>query len=458
MDGVGEWSTSSYGIGINNKMDLIADIQFPNSLGLLYSAFTYYCGFKVNSGEYKLMGLAPYGEAKYKNLIYDNLIDVKDDGSFRMDMSYFDYCAGLTMTNKKFDLLFGGEPRRPESEITKKEMDIAKSIQEVTEEVVIKIARHIKQNTNMKNLCLAGGVALNCVANGKLLKEKIFENIWVQPAAGDAGGAIGCALFVWFDYLDNLRNIENSNDLMNGTYLGPEFTDKEIHQYLNYNGYSYERLSDDELPSKIADLISKNNVIGWFQGRMEFGPRALGSRSILGNAESAATQRTMNLKIKYRESFRPFAPSIRVENIKDYFDIDVESPYMMLVAEIKKDKRKNFNDDNLTGLEKLNVERSDVPAITHVDYSARIQSVNRFTNQRFHQMLTELNDKYNCPLVVNTSFNVRGEPIVCLPEEAVICFMRTQMDYLIIGNYLLNKNDQKQLVGDTDWTSQFKLD
>ena len=460
MDGVGEWSTSSFGIGKDNQIELLADIQFPHSLGLLYSAFTYYTGFRVNSGEYKVMGLAPYGEPKYKNLIYDHLIDVKNDGSFKMNMDYFDYCAGLTMTNSKFHKIFGGLPRKPESKLTQKEMDLACSVQEVTEEIVMKMATYVRKETGMKYLCLAGGVALNCVANGKLLRSGLFDDIWIQPAAGDAGGAIGCALFTWYQYLNNQRKADDKSDFMQGDYLGPEFKNGSIEPFLKNNGYSYKTLTDEELPEKIAGLIADKKVIGWFQGRMEFGPRALGSRTIIGDARSSDMQKTMNLKIKFRESFRPFAPSIRAENISDYFEIDRESPYMLLVANVQKDKQVKMSEkqNSYFGLEKLNVVRSEIPAVTHVDYSARIQSVNEQTNPRFHQMLTKFNDKYGCPVIVNTSFNVRGEPIVCTPKDAYLCFMRTEMDCLIIGNYLLDKTEQKPLVGDSDWQSEFELD
>jgi carbamoyltransferase len=460
MDGVGEWATTSYGIGNGNKMEVLADIKFPNSLGLLYSAFTYYTGFRVNSGEYKVMGLAPYGEPKYKDLIYDNLIDVKEDGSFNMDMSYFDYNVGLTMTNKKFNDLFGGPPREPESELSQKEMDLARSVQEVTEEIVLKMAKHVKSITDQKYLCLAGGVALNCVANGKLLRSGIFDDIFIQPAAGDAGGALGCAYIAWYQHLGNTRKADGKTDFMNGAYLGPEFSNDEIKNYLDRKGYDYKKLTDEELPEKIADLINEQNVIGWFQGRMEFGPRALGGRTIIGDSRSSDTQRTINLKIKYRESFRPFAPSIREENISEYFDIDRPSPYMLLVADVKKDKQLPMTDEQESyfGLKKLNIARSEVPAITHVDYSARIQSVNRHTNKRYHDMLTVFNEKYGCPVIVNTSFNVRGEPIVCTPEDAYLCFMRTEMDYLILNNYLLSKKKQKPLDKDSDWMSEFELD
>lgn len=460
IDGVGEWSTSSFGIGEGNKIELLADIQFPHSLGLLYSAFTFYTGFRVNSGEYKVMGLAPYGEPKYKDLIYSKLIDVKDDGSFKMNMDYFNYCAGLTMTNSKFHELFDGPPRKPESKLSQKEMDLARSIQEVTEEVVLKMATHVKKETGMKFLCLAGGVALNCVANGKLLRSGLFDDIWIQPAAGDAGGAVGCALFTWYQYLENQRKADNKTDFMGGAYLGPEFKNESIDLFLNENNYSYQKLTDSELPEKIADLIANEKVIGWFQGRMEFGPRALGARTIIGDAKSPEMQKTMNLKIKYRESFRPFAPSVRAENISDFFEIDRESPYMLLVANVKEEKQVKMSKEQNSyfGLEKLNLVRSEVPAITHVDYSARIQSVNGKTNPLYHQMLTKFNEKYGCPVIVNTSFNVRGEPIVCTPKDAYLCFMRTEMDYLVMGNYLLDKREQKRLEGDSDWRNEFELD
>jgi len=460
MDGVGEWATTSFGIGKDSKIELLADIQFPHSIGLLYSAFTYYTGFSVNSGEYKVMGLAPYGKPKYKDLIYKYLIDVKDDGSFKMNMDYFNYCAGLTMTNSKFHKLFDGLPRKPESKLTQKEMDLARSVQEVIEEIVLKIAKHVRNETGMKHLCLAGGVALNCVANGKLLRSGLFDDIWIQPAAGDAGGAVGCALFTWYQYLDNYRKVDNKTDFMNGAYLGPEFNNGSIEKFLDKNKYSYQMLTDSELPEKIADLIANENVIGWFQGRMEFGPRALGSRTIIGDARSPEMQKKINLKIKYRESFRPFAPSVRAENISDYFEIERESPYMLLVSNVKKDKQVVMSKEQSSyfGLEKLNVVRSEVPAITHVDYTARIQSVNKQTNPRYHEILTSFNNKYGCPVIVNTSFNVRGEPIVCTPKDAYLCFMRTQMDYLIMGNYLLDKKDQKLLAGDFDWQNEFELD
>jgi len=456
MDGVGEWSTSSFGIGKGNKIEMMADIKFPHSLGLLYSAFTYYAGFRVNSGEYKVMGLAPYGEPKYKGLIYKHLIDVKDDGSFKMNMDYFNYPAGLTMTSSKFHKLFDGPQRKPESKLTQKEMDLARSIQEVTEEIVMKMAKHVREETKMKYLCLAGGVALNCVSNGKLLRSGIFEDIYIQPAAGDAGGSLGCALLTWYQYLNNERNTNNKTDLMKGAYLGSGYSNDDIKSYLEKKGYSYQKLTDEELPEAIADLIANEKVVGWFQGRMEFGPRALGSRTILGDARSAEMQKTINLKIKFRESFRPFAPSVRAENISEYFDIDRESPYMLLVADIKKKKQLPMTEEQYSyfGLKKLNVVRSEIPAVTHVDYSARIQSVNKHTNPRYHQMLTNFYEKYGCPVIVNTSFNVRGEPIVCTLKDAYLCFMRTEMDYLIVGNYLLEKKKQKSLDNDSGWVAE----
>ena len=460
MDGVGEWSTSSYGIGNGNKLEMLADIQFPNSLGLLYSAFTYYTGFRVNSGEYKVMGLAPYGEPKYKDLIYEYLIDVKEDGSFRMNLDYFNYPVGLTMTNSKFNNLFGGAPRKPESKLTQKEMDLARSVQEVTEEIVMKMAKHVKDVTGERYLCLAGGVALNCVSNGKLLRSKLFDDIYIQPAAGDAGGAIGCALLTWYQYLGNERIVDGKTDSMKGAYLGPEYNNEDIQSFLNEKGYHYIQITNEELPEKIADLVADEKVIGWFQGRMEFGPRALGSRTIIGDARSPKTQKTINLKIKNRESFRPFAPSVRAENISEYFEIDRESPYMLLVADVIKDKQLPMSDEQKLyfGLKKLNIIRSEIPAVTHVDYSARIQSVNKDTNPLYHTMITKFYEKYNCPVIVNTSFNVRGEPIVCTPKDAYLCFMRTEMDYLIMGNFLLDKLNQIPLDNDSDWETEFQLD
>jgi len=459
MDGVGEWATASYGVGEGNDVKIIADINFPHSLGLLYSAFTYYTGFRVNSGEYKVMGLAPYGEPKYKDLIYEHLIDVKDDGSFKMNMKYFDYSVGLRMTNNKFNKLFGGSPRKPESKLTQKEMDLARSVQEVTEEIVLKMAKHIQKETGKKYLCLAGGVSLNCVANGKLLRSGIFDDIWIQPAAGDAGGALGSALAAWHLYLKNERKADE-NDSMQGCYLGPEFDGSFIEEFAERNNYKYSKLNSSDRFNKIADLINDEKVIGWFDGRMEFGPRALGARSIIGDARSYKMQKIMNLKIKYRESFRPFAPSVLAEEISNYFEIDRESPYMLLVANVTKDRQIEMSKEqiNYFGLEKLNVVRSDIPAITHVDYSARIQSVNGKFNANYHKLISVFNKKYGSGVIVNTSFNVRGEPIVCTPEDAYRCFMRTEMDYLVLGNYLFEKTDQKELTDDSNWRTEFQLD
>ena len=458
VDGVGEWATASYGIGRDNQIEILAELQFPHSLGLLYSAFTYFTGFKVNSGEYKLMGLAPYGEPKYVDLIYNELIDLKEDGSFRMNMKYFNYCAGLTMTNDRFARLFGGPPRKPETRITQREMDIARSIQVVTEEIMLRMARHVHKETGMKYLVLAGGVALNCVANGRILREGPFEDIWIQPAAGDAGGALGAALYVWYQYLENSRQADNKTDFQKGSYLGPSFHNDEIEQFLKEENIPAQKLSDAEIISTTADHIASGNVIGWFQGRMEFGPRALGSRSILGDARSPKMQSVMNLKIKFRESFRPFAPSVLEEHVSDYFEIDRPSPYMLLVASVREDKRLDGHDGALTGLDKLKVQRSVIPAVTHVDYSARLQTVNRETNPLYHALIHAFHQKTGCPVIINTSFNVRGEPIVCTPKDAFLCFMRTNMDYLIMGNFLLDKKQQKALEHDIDWRKVYELD
>ncbi len=460
IDGVGEWTTTSYGTGSGNRIEIIADIHFPHSLGLLYSAFTYYTGFKVNSGEYKVMGLAPYGEPRYKDLILSELIDLKEDGSFRMNMEYFDYCTGLRMTNGRFEKLFGGPPRKPEAELTQREMDLARSVQEVTEEVMLRMSRHVHRETGRKNLCLAGGVALNCVGNGRILREGPFENIWIQPAAGDAGGALGAALFVWYQYLENTRHADGKRDSQRGSYLGPEFASDSIVGYLNKNSIPFTRLNEEDIPGRVADLIAEGKVIGWFQGRMEFGPRALGARSIIGDARSPQMQEIMNLKIKFRESFRPFAPSVIKERVSDFFEIDRESPYMLLVAPVKKDIRKEMTDEekSLFGLEKLYVVRSDLPAVTHVDYSARIQTVDRETNPLYHKLIEKLDEKHGCPVIINTSFNVRGEPIVCTPADAYLCFMRTNMDYLVLGNCLLDKKEQRPLENDTNWQKEFEPD
>lgn len=460
MDGVGEWTTTSFGIGRDNQIELFSEIKFPHSLGLLYSAFTYYTGFKVNSGEYKVMGLAPYGTPKYKDIIYRELIDVKEDGSFKMNMNYFNYCAGLTMTNDKFHKLFDGEPRKPESNLTQKEMDLARSLQEVTEEIVLKMGKHVYKETGSQNLCLAGGVALNCVANGRLLRESPFEKIWIQPAAGDAGGALGAALIGWYMYNDKPREIVKHQDSQQGSYLGPEFSEADIHQFLFENKIIYKKLEANEIAKAAAALIAEEKVIGWFQGRMEFGPRALGARSIIGDARSSKMQAIMNLKIKFRESFRPFAPSVLYEKISEYFEMDVESPYMLLVADVKKERQKQMSseEENLWGIEKLNIVRSDIPAITHVDYSARVQTVHKETNPLYHELISEFEKLTGCAVIINTSFNVRGEPIVCSPQDAYKCFMRTDMDYLFLGNYLLDKREQIKLENDSDWKKEFQLD
>lgn len=459
MDGVGEWTTTSFGIGTGNEISLLSEIKFPHSLGLLYSAFTYYTGFKVNSGEYKVMGLAPYGEPKFKDLILKELIEVKEDGSFKMNMKYFDYCAGLTMTNKHFNKLFGGPPRKPETKLTQRDMDLARSVQDVTEEIVLKMAKHVHNETGMKNLCLAGGVALNCVANGRLLRESPFEKIWIQPAAGDAGGALGAALLGWFGYSEKPRVVNEINDIQKGSFLGPEFSDKEIEDFLIKNNIHFQKKSSQEISSIAADLIAEEKVLGWFRGRMEFGPRALGARSIIGDARSSSMQTVMNLKIKFRESFRPFAPAVLIDNVSDYFEMEGESPYMLLVAEIKNDRRIKKNENNkLFGIDKLNLIRSDIPAVTHVDYSARIQTVHKETNPAFYDLIDALNKKYGCAVLINTSFNVRGEPIVCTPEDAYKCFMRTNLDYLIMGNYLIDKNEQRQVEDNIDWQKDFALD
>jgi len=460
LDGVGEWATASFGVGEGNHFELLAEIKFPHSLGLLYTAFTYYAGFRVNSGEYKLMGLAPYGKPVYKDLILKELIDLKEDGSFRLNLDYFDYCAGLRMINRKFEKLFGAPPRKPEAKLTQFYMDIASSIQAVTEEVMLAIARHVYRETGKKNLCLAGGVALNCVGNGRILREGPFEKLWIQPAAGDAGGALGAALLVWYQYLAKEREVHGERDAQRGSYLGPEFKDAEIETYLKAGDITYVELSEEELAEKIADLINQEKVIGWFQGRMEFGPRALGARSILGDARSPKMQETMNLKIKFRESFRPFAPSVLREKVSDYFEMSSESPYMLLVAPVKEECRVKTDKDSgeLSGFERLNIVRSTIPAVTHVDYSARVQTVSAEDNPRYHALLKKFDEKHGSAVMINTSFNVRGEPIVCTPEDAYRCFMRTNMDYLIMGRFLVEKTEQKPLDKDLEWLREFELD
>ncbi len=462
MDGVGEWVTTAIGHGQGNKIEFLQEIHFPHSLGLLYSGITYFTGFKVNSGEYKVMGLAPYGEPKYVDLIKEHLIDIKEDGSFRLNMKYFNYTVGLTMTNSNFDRLFGRKPRKSESEVTQFEMDLARSLQEVTEEVVLKLAKTAKKITGAKNLVLSGGVALNCVANGKLLKEKIFDNIWIQPAAGDAGGALGVAQSIYFDHLNNPRLVVQNKDSMKGSYLGKSFCDLEVKNYLDSIGAKYQHYnSEAEFNDKISNLLVNEKIIGWHQGRMEFGPRALGARSIITDARSAKMQSVMNLKIKYRESFRPFAPAILRERITDYFEIDnVDSPYMLLVAPLKQSRRKQITkeQEKLFGIEKLNIARSEIPAVTHVDYSARIQTVHQDTNPRFYNLIKEFEKKTGCPVIINTSFNVRGEPIVCTPEDSYKCFMRTQMDVLAIENFILQKTEQPKFSDQENWQEEHTLD
>jgi carbamoyltransferase len=464
FDGVGEWATTSYGIGRGNRIELLGEMRFPHSIGLLYAAFTYFTGFRVNSGEYKLMGLAPYGEPKYVDLIYDKLIDLKADGSFRMAMEYFAYCQGLTMTSRKFDLLFGGPPRLPEAPITQREMDIAASIQEVTEEIMLRCARHVHEATGMKNLCLAGGVALNCVGNGKILREGPFDQIWIQPAAGDAGGALGVAQFIWYQLLDNERTAE-PRDSQRGSLLGPSFTPSEVKAYLDSANAKYREFSsEDGLCNHVADLLANENVVGWFQGRMEFGPRALGCRSILGDPRSTQMQSVMNLKTKFRESFRPFAPSVLDECVADYFEMRVreQSPYMLLVAPVQKAHRREVNGGTRTvqGLDKLKIHRSELPAITHVDYSARIQTVDAERHGRYYKLISKFRDKTGCPLLINTSFNIRGEPIVGSPADAYRCFMATNIDALVIENFVLRKDEQAALPKATAeaYVSQFSLD
>ena len=444
LDGVGEWTTTSIGIGKGNDLKILKEIRFPHSLGLLYSAFTYYLGFKVNSGEYKVMGLAPYGKPKYADLIRENLVHVLKDGSYQLNMRYFDFATGFTMTNRKFHDLFGSKPRNSETSITQREMDLAASIQLVTEEIVIKIAKNIAKDTNEKNLCLAGGVALNCVVNGILTRKKIFENIWIQPAAGDAGGALGAALSAWHLHFNNARHISPGKDSMKGSFLGPQFSNNDIGQSLDLKGANYEKLNDKNLVEKVALMLAKNKSVGWMQQRMEFGPRALGGRSIIADPRSPKMQKQLNMKIKYRESFRPFAPSILIDDVADWFEHNAESPYMLLVAEIKKDKQLEITaeEKELFGIEKLNVARSIVPAVTHVDYSARIQTVHADTNPLYYALISKFKKITGCPILLNTSFNVRGEPIVCNPLDAFKCFMGTELDALVIGNYLLLKENQ----------------
>ena len=465
MDGVGEWATTSWGTGRGNKMELSHEIRFPHSIGLLYSAFTYFTGFKVNSGEYKLMGLAPYGDPKYVDVIMDNVIDLKADGSFRLNMEYFNYCQGLTMTGPKMDTLLGGPPREKESRVTQREMDIAASIQKVTEEAVLRTTRHIAKETGMKNLVMAGGVALNCVSNGHVLRDGAFDNVWVQPAAGDAGGALGAALFVWHQLLENERHVDDRKDQQFGSFLGPRFSSSKIREFLDKEGVAYHHYAnEEELLDAVSGLIEAEKVVGNFTGRMEFGPRALGNRSIIGDARSPKMQSTMNLKIKFRESFRPFAPSVLQENVHDWFETreQEESPYMLLVAPVKEEKRAQANgvESDLTGIELLQVARSDVPAVTHVDYSARLQTVNEERHQRYYKLIKKFEEKTGCPIVINTSFNIRGEPIVCTPEDAYSCFLGCNMDALVMEDVVLLKEEQKEADQQTidAYKAKFELD
>ncbi len=460
IDGVGEWTTNSLGVGNGNQFKLIKDIKFPHSLGLLYSAFTYFTGFKVNSGEYKVMGLAPYGEPKYVKKIFDELIDVKDDGSFHLNLKYFNYMGGLNMTNENFNTLFDGPRRKPEAPLTQREMDLAASIQVVTEECMIRQARFLKNETGLDNLCMAGGVALNCVGNGKVLRDGAFKNIWIQPAAGDAGGALGAAMCVWYGYLNNPRKVEGKHDLQKGSLLGPDMDTAESISVCQKYGAKFRQYSGSELYERVAELMAQDKVIGWCHGRMEFGPRALGARSIIGDARSPAMQSKMNLKIKFRESFRPFAPAVLREDVSQYFDLDADSPYMLLVAPVRENRRIKMTEEQerLFGIAKLNVPRSDIPAVTHVDYSARIQTVTEHDNPGFYKLITAFKRKTGCSVIVNTSFNVRGEPIVNTPENAYVCFMRTEMDALVLGDLVLLKEEQPKWEEKEDWRKNFQLD
>ena len=459
MDGVGEWATTSLAAGHGNALTIAREIHFPHSIGLLYSAFTYYTGFKVNSGEYKVMGLAPYGEPRYVQTILDKLVDLKEDGSFRLDQSYFDYCTGLRMTNERFDELFGGPPRPPEARLGQREMDLAASVQAVTEEIVLRLTRSIAKETGQRNLCLAGGVALNCVANGKILRSGAFENVWVQPAAGDAGGALGAALSAYHGFFGQERQVSGTGDAMRGSYLGPDFEQHEIEQRLLAAGARFETHDDDQMIDEVADALAGGKAVGWFQGRMEFGPRALGARSILGDPRSSTMQRDLNLKVKYRESFRPFAPSVLREQVADWFNIDSDSPYMLMVADVARHRRRGMTAEEqaLFGIDKLNIVRSEIPAVTHVDYSARIQTVHADTNPRYHALLDAFHQRTGCPVLVNTSFNVRGEPIVCTPEDAFRCFMGTEIEVLAVGNCLLRKEEQNASLKQ-EYAGAFELD
>ncbi|MFB9265941.1 carbamoyltransferase [Bradyrhizobium erythrophlei] len=459
LDGVGEWATTACGVGNGNQLSLTKEIQFPHSIGLLYSAFTYYTGFKVNSGEYKVMGLAPYGEPKYVNRIFDHLVDLKQDGSYRLDLSYFDYCTGLTMTNDRFHDLFGGAPRKPEDQLDQRHMDLAASVQKATEEIVLRLTRSLASETGSRNLCLAGGVALNCVANGKVLRDGKFKNIWIQPAAGDAGGAVGAAMAAYHQFLGKGRTTDGTRDGMSGSYLGPSFSQPEIEQRLTAAGAIYTTVDDSQLISDTVQAIVEEKAIGWFQGAMEFGPRALGGRSIIGDPRSPSMQKSLNLRVKYRESFRPFAPAVLREDVADWFELDVDSPYMLLVADVAPDIRRTMSDAEqaLFGIDKLNVPRSSIPAVTHVDYSARIQTVHADTNPRFYALLKEFKARTGCPVLINTSFNVRGEPIVCTPEDAFRCFMGSDVDVLVVGNCILRKEAQDPAL-QIDYKNKFELD
>ena len=458
LDGVGEWATTTISIGKNNKIDILKELHFPHSLGLLYSAFTYFLGFKVNGGEYKVMGLAPYGQPIFKNIILDKLIDLKEDGSFKLNMNYFNYATGLTMTNHKFAKIFSIKKREPEDKLLQIHMDIAASIQAVTEEVVLKITKFLFKEFNIPNLCLAGGVALNCVANGKILKQGFFKNIWIQPASGDAGGALGAAQVFYFQELNNKRNISNI-DSMQGAYLGPQFSDDQVESELKNCGAFYKKLNLEQIISDTAKALSEEKVVGWFQGRMEFGPRSLGNRSIIADPRSEKMQKNLNLKVKYRESFRPFAPAVLIEKVSEWFDINSESPYMLLVADVKKSKQLEMTNEqkNLFGIDKLNIKRSNIPSVTHVDYSARIQTVHKETNLIFHKLITEFDKITNCPVLVNTSFNIRGEPIVCSVKDAFNCFMGTELDVLVCNNFILYKIDQNNNLYE-QYNNKYELD
>jgi carbamoyltransferase len=460
MDGVGEWATTSFGVGRGSDLEILKEIHWPDSLGLLYSAFTYYTGFKVNSGEYKVMGLAPYGEPKYVDLIYRELVDLKDDGSFALNQRYFNYLSGLTMTNGAFDRLFGGPPREPESKLTQREMDLARSVQVVCEEVMLRMARTVHRETGLDRLCLAGGVALNCVGNGRLLREGPFKELWIQPAAGDAGGALGVAQLAWHRHMKQPRRVTPGKDSMKGAYLGPSYPDAEIEAYLRSIGAPFRKLGREELLKTVARLLAEEKVVGWFNGRMEFGPRALGARSILGDPRSPRMQAQMNIKIKFREGFRPFAPSVLRDKVHEYFELDADSPYMLLVAPVKLERqiRMDARADALWGIDKLNLARSDIPAVTHIDYSARIQTVSRDTNPDYYDLIHEFECLTGCAVVVNTSFNVRGEPIVCSPADAYRCFMRTHLDHLVLGPYLLDKPGQPEFKESGNWKAEFQLD